>query len=145
MWELKRLWRGRRAQVRRIASSLVSRRSNNSRRLWASGMKSRDSETNSKRCNMKQWDSGMTTTSSHSPSSNLSFMLVNYFIRYRVHINTFKTNYIPTCIANDAVARNLFAAVATSPTTTSIRAASTSSDIFSIIRLLIFIYFLIIL
>jgi hypothetical protein len=80
----------------------------------------------------------MTTTSRHSPSSNLSFRLVNYFIRYRAHINTFKTNYIPTCIANDAVARNLFVAVATSPTTTSIRAGSTSSGIFSIIRLLIF-------
>jgi hypothetical protein len=28
----------------------------------------------------------------------LSFTLVNYFIRYRAHINTFKTNCIATCI-----------------------------------------------
>jgi hypothetical protein len=72
--------------------------------------------------------------SKHSCTS-LSFRLVNYFICYRAHINIFKTNCIPTCIANGAVARNSVAVVATSPTTTSLRAASTSSDTFHIIRL----------
>jgi hypothetical protein len=71
----------------------------------------------------------------HLPSNILSFRLVNYFIRYRAHINTLKTNCIPTCIANGAVARNSVAAVATSPTTTSLQVASTSSGTFSIIRL----------
>jgi hypothetical protein len=69
------------------------------------------------------------------PGSSLSFRLVNYFILYRAHINTFKTNYIPTCIATGAAARNSVAAVATSPTTTSLQAASTSSGTFRIIRL----------
>jgi hypothetical protein len=77
----------------------------------------------------------MTTTPRHSPSSSLSFRLVNYFIRYRAHINTFKTNCIPTYITNGAGARNSIAAVATSPTTTSLRAAFTSSGTFPIIRL----------
>jgi hypothetical protein len=76
-----------------------------------------------------------TTMSRHSPNNSLSFRLVNYFIRYRPHINTFKTNFIPTCIANCAAARNSVAAVATSPTTTSLQAASTSFDTFPIIRL----------
>jgi hypothetical protein len=79
----------------------------------------------------------MTTTHRHSPSSSLSFSLVNYFIRYQAHINTFKTNCIPTCIANGATSRNSVAAVATSPTTTFLRAGSTSSGTFSIIRLLV--------
>jgi hypothetical protein len=77
----------------------------------------------------------MTTTPRHLTSSSLSFRLVNYFIRYRVCINTFKTNYIPTCIANGAAARNSIVAIATSPTTTSIRTSYTSSGTFSIIRL----------
>jgi hypothetical protein len=76
----------------------------------------------------------MTTTPRHSPNSNLSFRLVNYFIRYRVHINTFKTNCIATCITNDVAVRNSVATVATSPTTTSLRAVSTSFGTFSIIR-----------
>jgi hypothetical protein len=79
----------------------------------------------------------MTTMPRHLPSSSLSFRLVNYFIRYRAHINTFKTNCIPTCIANGAVARNSVVVVATSPTTTSLRAASTNSGMFPIIRLLV--------
>jgi hypothetical protein len=100
-------------------------------------MKSKGSETHSRGRNMKQCDNGMTTTPRHSSSSSLSFRLVNYFIRYRAHINTFKTNYIPTGIANGAVARNSVAAVATSPTTTSLRAGSTSFGTFAIIRLLV--------
>jgi hypothetical protein len=135
MWGLKRLQRCHRAQVRGVASSLAIRRSNNSRRLWGSGMKSRGSETNFRGRNMKQWDSGTTNTPMHLSSSSLSFRLVNYFIRYRAHINTFKTNYISTCIANGAVIRNSVAVVATSPTTTSIQATSTSSSMFPIIRL----------
>jgi hypothetical protein len=98
-------------------------------------MKSRGSGTNSRGRNMKQWASKMTTMPRHSSNSSLSFRLVNYFIRCRVHINTFKTNCITTCIANDAVARNSVAAIATSPTTTSLRAASTSSGTFPITRL----------
>jgi hypothetical protein len=71
----------------------------------------------------------------HSPSNSLSFRLVNYFICYRAHINTFKTNCIATCIANGAAVRNSVATVATSPTTTFLQAASTSSGTFPIIRL----------
>jgi hypothetical protein len=97
-------------------------------------MKSRGSGTNSKGCNMKQWDSGTTTTPKHSPSNSLSFRLVNYFTHYQAYINTFKTNCIATCLANGAAARNLVAAVATSPTTTSLQASSTSSGTFPIIR-----------
>jgi hypothetical protein len=74
----------------------------------------------------------------HSPSNSLSFRLVNYFIRYRVHINTFKTNCIATCITNGIAARNSVATVATSPTTTSLRAATRSFGTFSIIRLSVF-------
>jgi hypothetical protein len=77
----------------------------------------------------------MTTTPRQSSSSSLSFRLVNYFIRYRVHINTFKTNCIATCIANGTAVRNSVATVATSPTTTSLQAASTSFGTFSIIIL----------
>jgi hypothetical protein len=60
----------------------------------------------------------MTTTPRHSLSSCLSLKLVNYFIRYRAHINTFKTNCITICIANGAAARNSVATVATSLNTT---------------------------
>jgi hypothetical protein len=98
-------------------------------------MKSRGSGMNSRGHNMKQRDSGMTTMTRHSPNSNFSFRLVNYFIRYRAHSNTFKTNCITTCIANGAAARNSVATIATSPNTTSLRAASTSSGTFPIIRL----------
>jgi hypothetical protein len=135
MWELKRLWCRHRAQVRGVASSLASQRSNNWRRLWGSKMKSRGSETKYRGRNMKPWDSVMITTPRPSPSNSLSFRLVNYFIRYRAHINIFKTNCIATCIANGAATRNLVATVTTSPTTTSFQAASTSSSMFYIIRL----------
>jgi hypothetical protein len=135
MWELKRLWCRRRAQVQGVASSLTSRRSNNWRRLWGSEMKSRGSEMKCRGHNMKPWDIVTTTTHSPSPSNSLSFRLVNYFIRYRAHINTFKINCMITCIANGATTRNSVTVVATSPTTTSFRAASTSSGTFPIFKL----------
>jgi hypothetical protein len=84
---------------------------------------------------MNPWDSVTTTTPRPLPSSSLSFRLVNYFIRYRAHINTFKTNCIATYIANSAAARNSVVTFATAPTTTSLQAASTSSDTFPIYRL----------
>jgi hypothetical protein len=98
-----------------VASSLASRRSNNWRRLWGSEMKSRGSEIKCRGRNMKPWDNMTTTIPRPSPSNSFSFKLVNYFIRYRVHINTFKTNCIATCIVNGAAVRNSVAAVATSP------------------------------
>jgi hypothetical protein len=85
----------------------------------------------------------MTTMPRPSPNNSLYFRLVNYFIRYRAHINTFKTNYIATCIANGATVRNSGVVVPTSPTTTSLQATSTSSDTFLIIRLSVSSFFFI--
>jgi hypothetical protein len=114
MWGLKRLRCHRRAQVQGVAFSVASQSLNNWR-LWGSEMKSRGSEMKCRGRNMKPWDSMTTTTPRPSPSIGLSFTLVNYFILYRAHINTFKTNCIATCIANGTAARNSVADVATPP------------------------------
>jgi hypothetical protein len=81
-------------------------------------------------------------TSMLRPSFNnkLSFRLVDLTILFSIkHLAILsKLIYcIATCIANGAAARNSGATVPTSPTTTSLRAASWSSGMFTIISLFI--------
>jgi hypothetical protein len=83
----------------------------------------------------------MTTTPRPSPNNSLSFRLVNLTISFAYQ--SLKTNCIATCIANGAAARNSGAAVRTSPTITSLRATSTGSGKFPIIRLSVSSFFFI--
>jgi hypothetical protein len=72
-------------------------------------------------------------------SSKLSFKLVDLFISFAIEhlaILSKLIHCIATCIANGATARNSGVAFSTSPTTTSLRAASWSSGMFPIISLL---------
>jgi hypothetical protein len=69
----------------------------------------------------------MTSTLSHSLNNKLSFRLVDLTISLSIEhlaILSKLIHYIATCVVNGAVARNLSAAVLTSPTTTSLRVAS---------------------
>jgi hypothetical protein len=98
---------------------------------WGGGTKSRGSNT-------MQCGSGMTSTLRPSLNSKLSFKLVDLTILFSIeHLSILSKliHCIAICIVNGTVARNSGVAVPTSPTTTSLRAASWSSGTFSIISL----------
>jgi hypothetical protein len=132
-----------------VASSLAAQKNSGGskclRRLWGSGMKkwgggmkSKGSGTKSRGNNTMQWGSGTTSTLRHSLSSKLSFSLVDLTISISINHLAILSKLIyciATCIANGAAVRNLGVTVPTSPTTTSLQAASWSSSTFPTINL----------
>jgi hypothetical protein len=93
---------------------------------------------------MKSRGSGTTSTLRPSLSSKLPFRLIDLTISFAIkHLAILSKliHWIVISIANDAAARNSGDVVPSSPTTTSLRVASWSSDTFSIISVFQLLHF----